>query len=108
MARPSAKAKGKKAATQARSKAGKKTAAKPAAKKKVAPKKSTAKRVAPKKVARRKIATGPSKAKPAKSTGKTIVLYPEAAFGPALNCVGIAQRLKSMGHNPVFVCDRGF
>jgi MGT family glycosyltransferase len=36
------------------------------------------------------------------------VLFPEAAFGPALNCVGIAQRLKEMGHNPVFVCDRGF
>jgi MGT family glycosyltransferase len=49
-------------------------------------------------------------AKPAgaKSTAKTIVLYPEAAFGPALNCVGIAQQLKAMGHNPVFVCDRGF
>ncbi len=40
--------------------------------------------------------------------GKTIVLYPEAAFGPALNCVGIAQQLKSRGHNPVFICDRGF
>ena len=39
---------------------------------------------------------------------KTILLYPEAAFGPALNCVGIAQRLRAMGHNPVFVCDRGF
>jgi MGT family glycosyltransferase len=39
---------------------------------------------------------------------KTIVLYPEAAFGPALNCVGIAQKLKALGHNPVFVCDRGF
>jgi MGT family glycosyltransferase len=39
---------------------------------------------------------------------KTIVLYPEAAFGPALNCVGIAQRLRAKGHNPVFVCDRGF
>jgi MGT family glycosyltransferase len=40
--------------------------------------------------------------------GKTIVLFPEAAFGPALNCVGIAQALREMGHNPVFVCDRGF
>lgn len=39
---------------------------------------------------------------------KTIVLFPEAAFGPALNCVGIAQRLRTMGHNPVFVCDKGF
>src|SRR5215471_7235074 len=42
------------------------------------------------------------------SSGKTIVLFPEAAFGPALNCVGIAQKLKSDGHNPVFVCDKGF
>ena len=40
--------------------------------------------------------------------GKTIVLFPEAAFGPALNCVGIAQALREMGHKPVFVCDRGF
>ena len=40
--------------------------------------------------------------------GKTIVLFPEAAFGPALNCVGIAQALRDMGHKPVFVCDRGF
>ena len=42
------------------------------------------------------------------SSGKTIVLFPEAAFGPALNCVGIAQKLKAAGHNPVFVCDKGF
>src|SRR5919109_1034099 len=39
---------------------------------------------------------------------KTIVLFPEAAFGPALNCVGIAQALRRLGHNPVFICDRGF
>jgi MGT family glycosyltransferase len=48
------------------------------------------------------------KPRSARPTGKTIVLYPEAAFGPALNCVGIAQQLRAMGHNPVFVCDRGF
>ena len=30
------------------------------------------------------------------SSGKTIVLFPEAAFGPALNCVGIAQKLKAV------------
>ncbi|MEQ3695572.1 MAG: glycosyltransferase [Pseudomonadales bacterium] len=42
------------------------------------------------------------------TTAKTIAFFPEAAFGPALNCVGIAQELKKMGHNPVFVCDRGF
>jgi MGT family glycosyltransferase len=40
--------------------------------------------------------------------GKTVVLFPEAAFGPALNCVGIAQVLRRQGHNPVFVCDKGF
>ena len=39
---------------------------------------------------------------------KTIALFPEAAYGPALNCVGIAQQLKAKGHKPVFICDRGF
>ncbi len=43
-----------------------------------------------------------------RSDALTIALYPEAAFGPALNCVGIAQQLRSMGHRPVFICDRGF
>jgi MGT family glycosyltransferase len=42
------------------------------------------------------------------SSGKTIAFFPEAAFGPALNCVGIAQELRTMGHNPVFICDKGF
>jgi len=46
--------------------------------------------------------------RPARSGAKTVVLFPEAAFGPALNCVGIAQQLRKMGHNPVFVCDKGF
>ncbi len=41
-------------------------------------------------------------------SGKTIALFPEAAFGPALNCVGIAQELRKLGHNPVFICDKGF
>jgi MGT family glycosyltransferase len=91
------------------------------AKKKVAPKKPSARTVAPKKSAKapppkRKAAAAPkpktaakaAKPAPAKYKAKTIVLYPEAAFGPALNCVGIAQQLKAMGHNPVFVCDRSF
>ncbi|MCG3203145.1 MAG: hypothetical protein NFCOHLIN_03064 [Gammaproteobacteria bacterium] len=39
---------------------------------------------------------------------KPIVPSPEAAFGPAPNCVGIAQRLRAMDHNPIFVCDNGF
>ncbi len=42
------------------------------------------------------------------ATSKTIVFFPEAAFGPALNCVGIAQVLKAAGHRPVFICDKGF
>ncbi len=42
------------------------------------------------------------------SDGKTIVFFPEAAFGPALNSVGIAQVCRDMGHNPVFVADVGF
>ena len=86
------------------------------AKKKPAARAPMAKKAAPKplkpkalaKPAKPKVTAKPSKPAPAKSKGKTIVLYPEAAFGPALNCVGIAQQLKSMGHNPVFVCDRGF
>lgn len=42
------------------------------------------------------------------NTKKTIAFFPEAAYGPALNCVGIAQELKKLGHKPVFICDRGF
>lgn len=39
---------------------------------------------------------------------KTIVFFPEAAFGPSMNCVGIAQRLRERGHNAVFVVDSSF
>jgi MGT family glycosyltransferase len=39
------------------------------------------------------------------SDGKTIAFFPEAAFGPALNSVGIAQECRKMGHEPVFICD---
>ena len=39
---------------------------------------------------------------------KTIAFFPEAAFGPALNSVGIAQACRDMGHNPVFISDPGF
>lgn len=38
----------------------------------------------------------------------TIALFPEASFGAALNCVGIAQELRSNGANPVFICHPGF
>jgi MGT family glycosyltransferase len=40
--------------------------------------------------------------------GRTIVFFPEAAFGPALNCVGIAQACRDLGHRPIFVADRSF
>jgi len=42
------------------------------------------------------------------SKSKIIVFFPEAAFGPALNCVAIAQELKKLGHKPVFMCDNSF
>lgn len=42
------------------------------------------------------------------SGGKTIAFFPEAAFGPALNSVGIAQACQALGHTPVFLSDPGF
>ena len=39
---------------------------------------------------------------------KTIVFFPEAAFGPALNSVAIAQICRELGHKPVFVADMSF
>ncbi|MEK7799869.1 MAG: hypothetical protein AAB297_08585 [Acidobacteriota bacterium] len=39
---------------------------------------------------------------------RTIVFFPEAAFGPALNCVGIAQACRDLGHRPVFFADQSF
>jgi UDP:flavonoid glycosyltransferase YjiC (YdhE family) len=35
---------------------------------------------------------------------KTVALFPEASFGAALNCVGIAQELRRLGARPVFIC----
>jgi MGT family glycosyltransferase len=67
--------------------------AKKAAKTKTAPKK------APKKAAPRKAA---------KKAKKVIALFPEAAFGPALNSVGIGQALEKLGHKVVFLSDPGF
>lgn len=43
----------------------------------------------------------------ARSDPKTIVFFPEAAFGPALNSVGIAQACRELGHRCVFVADVG-
>ena len=38
---------------------------------------------------------------------KTIAFFPEAAFGPALNSVGIAQACQRLGHKAVFLTDPG-
>ena len=38
---------------------------------------------------------------------KTIAFFPEAAFGPALNSVGIAQACEKIGHKTVFLTDPG-
>jgi MGT family glycosyltransferase len=38
----------------------------------------------------------------------TIAFFPEAAFGPALNSVGIAQAVEKLGHRAVFLSDPGF
>lgn len=37
-----------------------------------------------------------------------IALFPEASFGAALNCVGIARQLAARGAEPVFLCHPGF
>lgn len=41
------------------------------------------------------------------SEQKTIAFFPEAAFGPALNSVGIAQACEALGHKVVFLTDPG-
>ena len=41
------------------------------------------------------------------SKQKTIAFFPEAAFGPALNSVGIAQACEKIGHKAVFITDPG-
>lgn len=39
---------------------------------------------------------------------KVIALFPEASFGAALNCIGIAQQLRARGARPVFICQENF
>ena len=41
------------------------------------------------------------------SKQKTIAFFPEAAFGPALNSVGIALACEKLGHRAVFITDPG-
>jgi len=112
------KAKAAKRRPQAKKAARKKVAARkpvpkrPAAKRKAAKKAAVGRKsAAPKKPAPKPASRQKAVAKPGVSTrsgGKRVVLYPEAAFGPALNCVGIAQQLRKLGHDPIFVADKGF
>jgi MGT family glycosyltransferase len=39
---------------------------------------------------------------------KTIVFFPEGAFGPTNNCVGIGTELRGRGHRVVFVVEESF
>lgn len=36
---------------------------------------------------------------------KRVAFFPEAAYGPSLNCVGIAQECEKLGHEAVFLSD---
>ena len=38
----------------------------------------------------------------------TVVFFPEGAFGPTNNCVGIGQVLRDRGHRVVFVIEESF
>jgi MGT family glycosyltransferase len=40
--------------------------------------------------------------------GKTVVFFPEGAFGPTNNCIGIGEVLKQRGHRVVFVVEESF
>ncbi|HSD24269.1 MAG TPA: nucleotide disphospho-sugar-binding domain-containing protein [Solirubrobacterales bacterium] len=40
--------------------------------------------------------------------GKTIVFFPEGAFGPTNNCVGIGEVLRQRGHRVIFVVEESF
>lgn len=42
------------------------------------------------------------------SRERIIALFPEASFGAALNCIGIAQALREQGARPVFICHEYF
>jgi MGT family glycosyltransferase len=44
----------------------------------------------------------------AQAAGRTIVFFPEGAFGPTNNCVGIGDVLRRRGHRVVFVVEESF
>ena len=39
---------------------------------------------------------------------RTVVFFPEGAFGPTNNCVGIGQVLRASGHRVVFIVEESF
>ena len=39
---------------------------------------------------------------------KTIIFFPEGAYGPTNNCVGIGDVLRRRGHRVVFVVEESF
>src|SRR5436189_626435 len=41
----------------------------------------------------------------AEAQGKTVIFFPEGAFGPTNNCVGIGEVLRSRGHRVIFVVE---
>jgi MGT family glycosyltransferase len=45
---------------------------------------------------------------PSVSAGRTIVFFPEGAFGPTNNCVGIGNVLRGRGHRVVFIVEESF
>src|SRR3954471_13134934 len=40
--------------------------------------------------------------------GSTIVFFPEGAYGPTNNCVGIGDVLRRRGHRVVFIVEESF
>ena len=42
------------------------------------------------------------------SESRTVVFFPEGAFGPTNNCVGIGQVLRARGHRVVFIVEESF
>ncbi|HEX5821189.1 MAG TPA: nucleotide disphospho-sugar-binding domain-containing protein [Solirubrobacterales bacterium] len=44
----------------------------------------------------------------AAAEGKTIVFFPEGAFGPTNNCIGIGEVMRHRGHRVVFVIEESF
>ena len=41
-------------------------------------------------------------------SGKTVVFFPEGAFGPTNNCVGIGEQLLARGHRVLFIIEESF